>query len=175
MVSRSAASGSPQTQRQRAVARIDQNAPINFTFDGRSYRGFAGDTLASALLANNVHLVGRSFKYHRPRGIMAAGSEEPNALIRLGKGAYAEPNLRATQIEIFEGLYAESQNSTGFSQQVFITRPSCGQHQCGCATNMSFGTPPVLARLLMITMILTAMKKPMRIAIFLLLVAAQPA
>jgi len=112
MVSRSAASGSPQTQRQRAVARIDQNAPINFTFDGRSYRGFAGDTLASALLANNVHLVGRSFKYHRPRGIMAAGSEEPNALIRLGKGAYAEPNLRATQIEIFEGLYAESQNRT---------------------------------------------------------------
>ena len=89
MVSRSAASGSPQTKPQRTVARIDQNAPVNFTFDGRSYRGFAGDTLASALLANNVHLVGRSFKYHRPRGIMAAGSEEPNALIRLGKGAYA--------------------------------------------------------------------------------------
>ena len=112
MVSRSAASGGPQNKAQRAVTRIDQNAPVNFTFDGRSYRGFAGDTLASALLANNVHLVGRSFKYHRPRGIMAAGSEEPNALIRLGKGAYAEPNLRATQIEIFEGLYAESQNRT---------------------------------------------------------------
>jgi sarcosine oxidase subunit alpha len=102
MVSRSAASGSPHTKPQRAFTRIDQNAPVNFTFDGRRYRGFAGDTLASALLANNVHLVGRSFKYHRPRGIMAAGSEEPNALIRLGKGAYAEPNLRATQIEIFE-------------------------------------------------------------------------
>ena len=112
MVSRSTASGSPHSKPQRAVARIDKNAPVNFTFDGRSYRGFAGDTLASALLANNVHLVGRSFKYHRPRGIMAAGSEEPNALIRLGKGAYAEPNLRATQIEIFEGLYAESQNRT---------------------------------------------------------------
>ena len=112
MVSRSAASGSPHTKPQRAFTRIDKNAPVNFTFDGRSYRGFAGDTLASALLANNVHLVGRSFKYHRPRGIMAAGSEEPNALIRLGKGAYAEPNLRATQIEIFEGLYAESQNRT---------------------------------------------------------------
>ena len=112
MVSRSTACGSPHTKPQRAFTRIDQNAPVNFTFDGRRYRGFAGDTLASALLANNVHLVGRSFKYHRPRGIMAAGSEEPNALIRLGKGAYAEPNLRATQIEIFEGLYAESQNRT---------------------------------------------------------------
>ena len=61
MVSRSAASGGPQNKDQRAVTRIDQNAPVNFTFDGRSYRGFAGDTLASALLANNVHLVGRSF------------------------------------------------------------------------------------------------------------------
>ena len=85
MVSRSTACGSPHTKPQSSFTRIDQNAPVNFTFDGRKYRGFAGDTLASALLANNVHLVGRSFKYHRPRGIMAAGSEEPNALIRLGK------------------------------------------------------------------------------------------
>ena len=76
----------------------------------RSYQGHAGDTLAAALLANDVHLVGRSFKYHRPRGILTAGVDEPNALVRLGRGAYAEPNLRATQIELFDGLYAESQN-----------------------------------------------------------------
>jgi len=99
-----------QMARLTSNSRIDQKRKISFTFDGTSYSGYAGDTLASALLANGVHLVGRSFKYHRPRGILSAGSEEPNALIRLGKGAYAEPNLRATQIEIFDGLYAESQN-----------------------------------------------------------------
>ena len=100
----------PQSARLDHGGRIDRNKPISFTFDGKTYTGFAGDTLAAALLANGVHLVGRSFKYHRPRGIMTAGVEEPNALIRLGKGAYAEPNLRATAIEIFDGLYAESQN-----------------------------------------------------------------
>ena len=101
---------SKQIARIDAECRINRSVPVTFTFDGRTYSGFAGDTLASALLANGVHLVGRSFKYHRPRGILSAGSEEPNALIRLGKGANAEPNIRATQIEIFEGLYAESQN-----------------------------------------------------------------
>ena len=101
-----------QIARINTSSRIDLTKPITFTFDGRTYNGFTGDTLASALLANDVHLVGRSFKYHRPRGILATGSEEPNALVRLGKGAYAEPNLRATQIEIFEGLHAESQNRT---------------------------------------------------------------
>ena len=110
MAFRSNSSSATPMTRPNATARIDRNKPVQFTFDGRSYTGFAGDTLASALLANDVHLVGRSFKYHRPRGILSAGSEEPNALIRLGKGAYAEPNLRATQIEIFDGLYAESQN-----------------------------------------------------------------
>jgi len=99
-----------QLARLTSHSRIDRQHKISFTFDGKPYTGYAGDTLASALLANGVHLVGRSFKYHRPRGILSAGSEEPNALIRLGKGAYAEPNLRATQIEIFDGLYAESQN-----------------------------------------------------------------
>jgi len=99
-----------QLARLGRPSRINQNRPVHFTFDGKRYQGFEGDTLASALLANGVHLVGRSFKYHRPRGILSAGSEEPNALIRLGKGAYAEPNLRATQIELFDGLYAESQN-----------------------------------------------------------------
>jgi len=110
MAFRSNSSSATPMTRPNATARIDRNKPVQFTFDGRSYTGFAGDTLASALLANDVHLVGRSFKYHRPRGILSAGSEEPNALIRLGKRAYAEPNLRATQIEIFDGLYAESQN-----------------------------------------------------------------
>ncbi|MGY8997749.1 MAG: 2Fe-2S iron-sulfur cluster-binding protein, partial [Alphaproteobacteria bacterium] len=75
------------------------------------YQGNAGDTLASALLANGVRLVGRSFKYHRPRGIVGSGAEEPNALIQLGEGALTEPNTRATQIELFEGLVATSQNA----------------------------------------------------------------
>ncbi len=66
---------------------IDRSKPLSFSFDGKSYRGFAGDTVASALLANEVKLMGRSFKYHRPRGALTAGSEEPNALITVGKGA----------------------------------------------------------------------------------------
>ena len=89
---------------------IDRSAPLKFTFDGRRYEGYRGDTLASALLANGVHLVGRSFKYHRPRGIMAAGSEEPNALIQLGDGNRTDPNIRATRIELRDGLVATSQN-----------------------------------------------------------------
>ena len=73
--------------------------------------GFKGDTLASALLANNIHLVGRSFKYHRPRGIMACGSEEPNAIVQVGNDpSMTEPNTRATEIELYEGLEASSQN-----------------------------------------------------------------
>jgi len=91
--------------------RIDRTQPLRFEFDGRKYRGFAGDTLASALLANGVHLVGRSFKYHRPRGILSAGAEEPNALVTVIRDAgRLTPNLRATQVELYEGLIAESQN-----------------------------------------------------------------
>lgn len=89
---------------------IDRARPLSFSFDGRSYRGFAGDTLASALLANDVTLVGRSFKYHRPRGILTAGSEEPNALVTLRAGARAEPNMRATTVPLYDGLVASSQN-----------------------------------------------------------------
>jgi sarcosine oxidase subunit alpha len=89
---------------------IDRSRPLNFSFDGRKYLGFAGDTLASALLANGVKLFGRSFKYHRPRGVLSAGSEEPNALVELRAGAYREPNTRATVVELFEGLEARSQN-----------------------------------------------------------------
>ena len=99
-----------QAMRRPEGGRINRSKPVTFSFDGREYNGYEGDTLASALLANNVHLVGRSFKYHRPRGILSAGSEEPNALIRLGSGARVEPNLRATQIELFDGLTSESQN-----------------------------------------------------------------
>ncbi|WP_282091857.1 sarcosine oxidase subunit alpha family protein [Epibacterium ulvae] len=92
---------------------INRDKPLNFTFNGKSLRGFEGDTLASALLANDVQLIGRSFKYHRPRGIYSAGSEEPNALVELRSGARQEPNTRATVVELFEGLSAKSQNHIG--------------------------------------------------------------
>ncbi|WP_050522824.1 sarcosine oxidase subunit alpha family protein [Pseudorhodobacter wandonensis] len=90
--------------------RVDRLAPVRFRFDGVEYRGFEGDTLASALLANGVRLVGRSFKYHRPRGVMTAGSEEPNALVEVIDGRQQTPNVRATVQEIYEGLEAKSQN-----------------------------------------------------------------
>ncbi|MCY4229975.1 MAG: sarcosine oxidase subunit alpha family protein [Alphaproteobacteria bacterium] len=90
--------------------RIDRSRVLSFCFDGRRYTGYPGDTLASALLANGVRLVGRSFKYHRPRGVMTAGAEEPNALVLLEPGRFAEPNLRATEIELYDGLVAESVN-----------------------------------------------------------------
>ncbi|WAC27443.1 sarcosine oxidase subunit alpha family protein [Ancylobacter sp. SL191] len=89
---------------------IDRARPLAFTFDGTLYRGHEGDTLASALLANDVRLVGRSFKYHRPRGIFSAGVEEPNALVELRSGARREPNSRATVAELYDGLEATSQN-----------------------------------------------------------------
>ncbi len=90
---------------------IDETYKISFKFNNKTYYGYKGDTLASALLANDIHLVGRSFKYHRPRGIMTAGSEEPNAIVQLHKNtSRTEPNVRATEIEIYEGLEASSQN-----------------------------------------------------------------
>jgi sarcosine oxidase, subunit alpha len=90
---------------------VDRTRPLTFTFDGVAYQGYAGDTLASALIANGVHLVGRSYKYHRPRGILSAGAEEPNALVSLARGpGRFTPNLRATQIELYNGLSASSQN-----------------------------------------------------------------
>jgi sarcosine oxidase subunit alpha len=97
--------------RSASGGRIDRTQPVRFTFDGTTYPGFAGDTLASGLLANGVHLVGRSFKYHRPRGILAAGAEEPNALVTVQRDASRlTPNLRATQVELYDGLQAISQN-----------------------------------------------------------------
>ena len=89
---------------------IDRSKPLRFTFDGRALSGLAGDTLASALLANGVRLVGRSFKYHRPRGFLTAGAEEPNGIVELRSGARREPNTRATTAELYEGLDAASQN-----------------------------------------------------------------
>ncbi len=90
--------------------RIDRGKRLGFTFNNKSYEGHPGDTLASALLANGVLLVGRSFKYHRPRGIMTAGPEEPCAIIQLGTGPYSDPNCRATQVELTSGLTAASIN-----------------------------------------------------------------
>ncbi len=89
---------------------IDRTRELRFSFDGAQFTGHAGDTLASALLANGVRLVGRSFKYHRPRGILSAGPEEPNALVELREGAAREPNTRATVAELFDGLSSRSQN-----------------------------------------------------------------
>jgi heterotetrameric sarcosine oxidase alpha subunit len=89
---------------------IDRARPLSFSFDGRAFQGFSGDTLASALMANGVKRVGRSFKYHRPRGVLTAGSEEPNALVELRTGARREPNTRATTTELYDGLIAASQN-----------------------------------------------------------------
>jgi sarcosine oxidase subunit alpha len=98
--------------------RIDRSQTLRFNFDGRVYLGFTGDTLASALIANGVHLMGRSFKYHRPRGLLSMGSDEPNALVGVGRNeAHYSPNLRASQVELYDGLIAESQNrfpSLGF-------------------------------------------------------------
>lgn len=98
--------------------RIAREQPLSLEFDGRPFTGVHGDTLASALLANGVHLIGRSFKYHRPRGILSAGAEEPNALVTIDRGAgRVTPNLRATQLELYDGMRALSQNrfpSLGF-------------------------------------------------------------
>ena len=99
-----------QPYRLAAGGVIDRDQARAFHFDGKTLQGYAGDTLASALLANGVRLVGRSFKYHRPRGIMTAGSEEPNALVELRSGPRREPNTRATVAELYDGLEAASQN-----------------------------------------------------------------
>jgi sarcosine oxidase, subunit alpha len=100
-----------QALRVAQGGRVDRTRTLRFSFDGRRYNGLAGDSLASALLANGVHLLGRSFKYHRPRGILAAGAEEPSALVSVRRDvARYTPNLRATQVELYDGLEAHSQN-----------------------------------------------------------------
>ncbi|MEM0950151.1 MAG: sarcosine oxidase subunit alpha family protein [Pseudomonadota bacterium] len=107
--------------------RVDRSRPLTFTFDGRTMTGFAGDSLASALLANGVSLVARSFKYHRPRGIYALGVDEPNALVTLNSGGRTDPNTQATSVELFDGLTARSQNcwpSLGFDAMAINDRLS---------------------------------------------------
>lgn len=100
-----------QVNRLTNGGRIDRSQPLNFSFNGQSYQGFAGDSLAAALLANGVDIVGRSFKYSRPRGIIAAGSEEPNAILQIGSTEEAQiPNVRATQQALYSGLVATSTN-----------------------------------------------------------------
>jgi methylglutamate dehydrogenase subunit C len=89
---------------------VDRGTALEFKFDGRAFTGLQGDTLASALIANGVHLMGRSFKYHRPRGAITAGAAEPNALVELRSGGRKEANTRATMVELYDGLEAKSQN-----------------------------------------------------------------
>ena len=99
-----------ETNRLSDGGRIDRSRPLEFYFNGRRYTGYQGDTLASALLANGVMLIGRSFKYHRPRGIVSAGTEEPNALIQLERGARTISNMLATRVPLYDGLDATSVN-----------------------------------------------------------------
>src|SRR5262245_54417594 len=100
-----------QAFRLAAGGRIDRSKPLQFRFNGKAIAGFAGDSVAAALLANGVHLLGRSFKYHRPRGILSHSSEEPNALLKVDRGAgRIDPNNRATVTQAVEGLEAHSQN-----------------------------------------------------------------
>jgi sarcosine oxidase subunit alpha len=102
---------SGQSHRLPSGGRIDRGRPLRFTFDGRAYTGFDGDTLASALLANGVRVVGRSFRLHRARGVMSAGLEEPNAIVQVGRGALTEPNLKATEVLLYDGLEARAVNA----------------------------------------------------------------
>lgn len=118
----------PQPFRVAGAGRLDAGRPVSFRFDGRALQGLEGDTLASALIANGIHLVGRSFKYHRPRGIFGAGSEEPNALVTVERdAARSTPNVRATVQELYDGLNARSQNrwpSLGFDLGALADRLS---------------------------------------------------
>jgi sarcosine oxidase subunit alpha len=100
-----------QSHRLPQGGRVQRGTPVHFTFNGKPYDGYEGDTLASALIANGVQFVARSFKYHRPRGIVTAGVQEPNALVQLESGAYTVPNARATEVELYEGLSAGSVNA----------------------------------------------------------------
>lgn len=99
-----------QPNRLGEGGRIDRDRPLTFTYNGRSLQGCAGDTVASALLANGISLIGRSFKLHRPRGIVTAGADDPNTLVQIGRGAATIPNLRATQTELYEGMEVRSVN-----------------------------------------------------------------
>ena len=88
--------------------RIDRNKPVQFTYDGVQYTAYQGDTVASALLANGESLIARSWKYHRPRGIIGDGAEEPNAIFQVEQGAHTIPNVRATQAQVYQGMVVKS-------------------------------------------------------------------
>ena len=99
------------SNRIESLGKINRNKILSFTWENKKYFGYEGDSLASSLLANNIQIVGRSFKYHRPRGIMSSGVEESGALVTVGKGEYRDPNIRATSQELYEGLIASGQNA----------------------------------------------------------------
>ena len=99
-----------QNYRNLEGGQIDRQNIISFTFNGQKLNGYKGDTLASALIANGIHLTSRSFKYHRPRGIFSCGPEEPNAYLQIKAGKFEEPNVAASLIEIFNGLKVNSSN-----------------------------------------------------------------
>ena len=122
-----------QPNRLKTGGRINRSKPLNFFFNGKAFKGYEGDTLASALLANDVKLVGRSFKLRRPRGIVGSGAEEPNAIMQVDKGAMAQPNVRATQVLLHDGLIAKSTRGwpslrfdIGFMLDVFSSIFSAG-------------------------------------------------
>ena len=135
-----------QSHRLTNEGLINRDKEINFKFNGKKYIGYEGDTLASALLANGVHLVGRSFKYHRPRGFFGAGVDEPNAKLQIQLNGHSEPNVNATEFELVEGVEATSQNCwpsvefdigainnflNRFFLQAFTTKHLCGQKVFG--------------------------------------------
>src|SRR5262245_19514333 len=109
---------------KRPSARIDVSRPLSFTFDGKAMSGYTGDTLASALLANGARTLARSFKYGRPRGIVGAGPEEPNVLVQLEAGPLTIPNLKATQVELYQGLSAR--RTTGWPSLAFDLKSLSG-------------------------------------------------
>ena len=139
-------------------SRIDRKAPVRFTFNGRSFSGYAGDTLASALLAAGESLFSRSWKYHRPRGIVTSGIEEPSALVQVERGAHTIPNAKMPEVELYEGLYAESVNGwPGLLSRLlspnrwgtplfFITKPLCGRPRPGCFTSALSARPVAWAQ-----------------------------
>src|SRR5699024_32146 len=103
-----------QSHRLASGGRINRDRPLSFTFNGKRYQGYEGDTLASALIANGVSVIGRSFKLHRPRGFVAADAQEPNAIMQVGEGATVRPDQRATQVELYDGLEASTASKPGF-------------------------------------------------------------
>ena len=128
---------SHQPFRKPTGGNIDRSQPLTFTFDGKVYRGYFGDTLASALMANGVKLLARSFKYHRPRGIISAGSEEPNGLVTIKRSGSTVPNVQATTIELYQGLEAFSQNCWPSVENDFLAVNDLRMCCVGCILNRS--------------------------------------